>query len=38
VATPGTGFGAAGEGYVRFTLCSDVAVLKQVAEILERSL
>jgi len=34
VATPGNGFGAAGEGYVRFTLCNDVAVLKQVAEAL----
>lgn len=34
VATPGTGFGAAGEGYVRFTLCSDIEVLKQVAEAL----
>ena len=38
VSTPGTGFGAAGEGYVRFTLCSDVQVLKQVAEILKASL
>jgi LL-diaminopimelate aminotransferase len=34
VATPGTGFGPAGEGYVRFTLCSDISVLKQVADIL----
>ncbi|MGZ3689243.1 MAG: LL-diaminopimelate aminotransferase [Bdellovibrionota bacterium] len=34
VSTPGNGFGASGEGYVRFTLCSDVAVLKQVAEAL----
>lgn len=37
VSTPGTGFGDAGEGYVRFTLCSDISVLKQVAEILQRS-
>jgi LL-diaminopimelate aminotransferase len=34
VSTPGSGFGNAGEGYVRFTLCSDIAVLKQVAEAL----
>jgi LL-diaminopimelate aminotransferase len=32
VSTPGNGFGAAGEGYVRFTLCSDAAVLKEVAQ------
>lgn len=38
VSTPGTGFGRGGEGFVRFTLCSDVAVLKQVAEILSASL
>lgn len=38
VSTPGTGFGTAGEGYVRFTLCSDISVLKQVAEILRGSL
>lgn len=37
VATPGNGFGGAGEGYVRFTLCSDEAVLKQVAESLKGS-
>ena len=37
VATPGSGFGAAGEGYVRFTLCADVKILKQVAEILQSS-
>jgi LL-diaminopimelate aminotransferase len=37
VATPGTGFGAAGEGYVRFTLCSDEQVLKQVAQALKAS-
>jgi len=34
VSTPGTGFGAAGEGYVRFTLCSDEKLLKLVAEVL----
>jgi LL-diaminopimelate aminotransferase len=38
VSTPGTGFGAAGEGYVRFTFCSDISVLKQVAEILQGSI
>jgi LL-diaminopimelate aminotransferase len=38
VSTPGTGFGEAGSGYVRFTLCSDVAVLKQVAEALRAPL
>ncbi len=38
VSTPGNGFGAAGEGYVRFTLCSDIAILKQVAEQLQASL
>jgi LL-diaminopimelate aminotransferase len=34
VSTPGNGFGQSGAGYVRFTFCSDVAVLKQVAEML----
>lgn len=37
VSTPGNGFGEYGEGYVRFTLCSDVSVLKQVAETLRGS-
>ena len=37
VSTPGNGFGDAGEGYVRFTFCSDVSVLKQVAETLKNS-
>jgi LL-diaminopimelate aminotransferase len=37
VSTPGNGFGSFGEGYVRFTLCSDVEVLKQVAEALKAS-
>ncbi len=32
VSTPGNGFGQEGEGYVRFTFCSDISVLKQVAE------
>ena len=36
VATPGNGFGQAGSQYVRFTLCSDAAVLKQVAELMEQ--
>jgi len=35
VGTPGNGFGEAGEGYVRFTFCSDISVLKQVAEALK---
>ena len=34
ISTPGTGFGDAGEGFVRFTLCNDASVLKQVAEAL----
>ncbi len=34
VSTPGNGFGPAGEGYVRFTLCSDEKVLREVASIL----
>lgn len=37
VGTPGTGFGDAGEGFVRFTFCHDQAVLKQVAEKLRGS-
>jgi LL-diaminopimelate aminotransferase len=32
VTTPGNGFGEAGEGYVRFTLCVDKSKLKEVAE------
>jgi LL-diaminopimelate aminotransferase len=32
VTTPGNGFGAAGEGYVRFTVCVDKSKLKEVAE------
>ena len=32
VTTPGNGFGAAGEGYVRFTVCVDKERLKEVAE------
>lgn len=34
ISTPGSGFGTGGEGYVRFTLCNSVPVLKQVAELL----
>ena len=34
ISTPGTGFGKAGEGYVRFTLCNSLSVLKEVAEAL----
>lgn len=37
VSTPGNGFGQQGEGYVRFTLCSDISILKQVAEALKAS-
>lgn len=37
VATPGNGFGPSGEGYVRFTICSDESILKQVAELLKDS-
>jgi LL-diaminopimelate aminotransferase len=37
VSTPGNGFGEQGEGYVRFTLCSDISVLKQVAQALKPS-
>lgn len=37
VCTPGNGFGQSGEGYVRFTFCSDVGVLKQVAEAIKAS-
>ena len=32
VTTPGNGFGNAGEGYVRFTVCVDKERLKEVAE------
>jgi LL-diaminopimelate aminotransferase len=32
VTTPGNGFGEAGEGYVRFTVCVDKNRLKEVAE------
>lgn len=38
ISTPGTGFGQEGEGFVRFTLCTDLEVLKQVAELLKVSL
>ena len=32
VTTPGNGFGEAGDGYVRFTVCVDKSKLKEVAE------
>jgi LL-diaminopimelate aminotransferase len=32
VTTPGNGFGAAGEGFVRFTVCVDKERLREVAE------
>ena len=38
VSTPGNGFGEYGEGYVRFTFCSDASVLKQVAQALKASI
>jgi LL-diaminopimelate aminotransferase len=31
VATPATGFGAMGEGYVRLTLCADKSRMKEAA-------
>jgi len=36
VTTPGNGFGDAGEGYVRFTVCVDKDRLKEVAERIRR--
>jgi LL-diaminopimelate aminotransferase len=36
VATPATGFGAHGEGYVRLTLCADKARMKEAAERIQR--
>ena len=36
VTTPGNGFGAPGEGYVRFTLCVDKSRLKEVSERIQR--
>ena len=36
VTTPGNGFGDAGEGYVRFTVCVDKHRLKEVAERIRR--
>jgi LL-diaminopimelate aminotransferase len=37
VATPATGFGAHGEGYVRLTLCADKARLAEAAERVQRA-
>jgi LL-diaminopimelate aminotransferase len=37
VATPATGFGACGEGYVRLTLCADKARLLEAAERVQRA-
>jgi LL-diaminopimelate aminotransferase len=31
VATPATGFGSMGEGYIRLTLCADVARMREAA-------
>ncbi len=36
VTTPGNGFGEAGEGYVRFTVCVDKERLREVAERIQR--
>lgn len=36
IATPGNGFGAPGEGYIRFTLCVDKERLKEVTERIQR--
>ena len=36
VTTPGNGFGDAGEGYVRFTVCIDKERLKEVSERIRR--
>jgi LL-diaminopimelate aminotransferase len=36
VTTPGNGFGKAGEGYIRLTLCSDKTRLAEAAERLKR--
>jgi len=36
VTTPGNGFGEAGEGFVRFTVCVDKERLKEVAERIRR--
>ncbi len=36
VTTPGNGFGDAGEGYVRFTVCIDKERLREVAERIRR--
>ena len=38
VSTPGSGFGVYGEGFVRFTLCLDLDMLKRVAEMMRSSL
>lgn len=37
VSTPATGFGAAGEGFVRLTLCADEARLAEAAERVQRA-
>jgi len=37
VTTPGNGFGEAGEGYVRFTVCVDKERLREVAERIRRA-
>jgi LL-diaminopimelate aminotransferase len=37
VATPATGFGAHGEGYVRLTLCADKSRLAEAAERIQRA-
>jgi LL-diaminopimelate aminotransferase len=37
VATPATGFGAAGEGYIRLTLCADQSRMKEAADRIQRA-
>jgi LL-diaminopimelate aminotransferase len=36
VATPATGFGAAGEGFIRLTLCADRARMREAAERIQK--
>jgi len=38
VTTPGTGFGSNGQTFVRFTLCNNSEILKQVAQELKKSI
>jgi len=38
LATPGVGFGAAGEGYIRFALTTDVARIKEAVERIKKAI